>query len=48
MKKSQHLPDGVRVCPEAAAYLQRAIDALEGSLIVNAWNWAEKARAELD
>lgn len=36
-KKRGRLPDGVRACPEAAECLQRALDALEGGLIVRAW-----------
>ena len=42
------LPVGARVAPDAARALQKALDALGAGLVVSAWSWTEKARAELD
>jgi len=42
------LPVGVKVAPDAARALQKALDALELGLVVSAWRWTERARAELD
>ena len=42
------LPVGARVAPDAARALEKALDCLRTGLVVSAWSWAEKARAELD
>ena len=42
------LPVGVQVAPAAARALEKALGALDAGLLVAAWSWTEKARAELD
>ena len=42
------LPAGVKVAPDAARALEKALDALQLGLVASAWSWTEKARAELD
>jgi hypothetical protein len=47
-KSTGVLPPGAHVCPEATNYLRWALHSLNRGLVVSAWRWAEKARAELD
>ena len=42
------LPEGVQLAPNAVRALQNALDALHAGLVVAAWSWTERARAELD
>ena len=51
MSKSSNrgvLPRGVHLAPHAETCLKNALAALRRGLLVTAWHWTERARAELD